>query len=148
MFSNKFNPDVINIYETKLINRNNCKYDLKNIPYKLILNDEQKKIKTPEDLIIKTHNEVSNKSAKNIEDKYKLVLEERNIKVKDKEDKKIIKDNFQLKEINLNEEYIDDFVDIKNNFISEFKNKESEIKKDRDKFNSILDSLLSDGLLD
>ena len=148
MFSNKFNPDVINTYETKLINRNNCKYDLKNIPYKLILNDEQKKIKTPEDLIIKTHNEVSNKSAKNIEDKYKLVLEERNIKVKDKEDKKIIKDNFQLKEINLNEEYIDDFVDIKNNFISEFKNKESEIKKDRDKFNSILDSLLSDGLLD
>ena len=148
MFSNKFNPDVINIYETKLINRNNCKYDLKNIPYKLILNDEQKKIRTPDDLIIKTQNEVLNKSAKNIEDKYKLVLEERNIKVKNKEDKKIIKDNLQLKEINLNEEYIDDFVDIKNNFISEFKSKELEIKKDRDKFNSILDSLLSDGLLD
>lgn len=148
MFSNKFNPDVINIYETKLINRNNCKYDLKNIPYKLILNDEQKKIRTPDDLIMKTQNEVLNKSAKNIEDKYKLILEERNIKVKNNEDKKIIKDNLQLKEINLNEEYIDDFVDIKNNFISEFKSKESEIKKDRDKFNSILDSLLSDGLLD
>ena len=148
MFSNKFNPDVENTYQTNLNNRNNCKFELKNIPYKLILNDEQKKIMTPNDFIIKTPNDLINKSEKNIEDKYKSVLKERNIKVKDKENKKIVKDNFQLKEINLNEEYIDDFVDIKNNFISEFKSKELEIKKDRDKFNSILDSLLSDGLLD
>ena len=48
----------------------------------------------------------------------------------------------------MNDEYIDDYVDIKKNFESEFKNTESEIIKDRNKFNSIIDSLLSDGLLD
>ena len=144
MFSNKFNPDVINTFNENLNTRNNNKYQLKNIPYKLIINDNSKKVKTSEDLAIITNNE-----NKNIEADYKSLLNERNIKIKDKVNKSKIKDQFELKDINMNEDvYIEDYKDIKDNFESEFKNTEMELKKDRDKFNSILDSLLSDGLLD
>ena len=143
MFTDKFNPDVVNTFKKNLNDRNNMKYELKNIPYKLILEDDLKKVKTKDDFII--NNKFENK---NINEKYKILLDERNIKLKNKIDNKVLKDKLELKEINLNEEYIDDFVDIKKNFESEFKNTESEIIKDRNKFNSIIDSLLSDGLLD
>ena len=143
MFTDKFNPDVVNTFKKNLNDRNNIKYELKNIPYKLILEDNLKQVKTKNDFIINNKFE-----SKNIEEKYKILLEERNIKLKNNIDNKVLKDKLELKEINLNEEYIDDFVDIKKNFESEFKNTESEIIKDRNKFNSIIDSLLSDGLLD
>tara|TARA_Y200000002_G_scaffold372839_1_gene371138 strand:+ start:1871 stop:2290 length:420 start_codon:yes stop_codon:yes gene_type:complete len=139
MFSNKFNPDVVNNFKTNVNNRSNSKYELKNIPYKLIINEEKKEIKTSEDLAVNSRIE-----SKNIEDEYKSILKERNIKIKDKK----IKNKFNLEEISIDKEYIDDFIDIKKNFQSEFENTKHEIKKDREKFNSILDSLLSDGLLD
>ena len=143
MFSNKFNPDVVNTFNENLNTRKN-NYELKNIPYKLIINDKSKKIKTSEDLVVMTKNE-----NKNIEANYKMLLNERNIKLKDKVNKNKIKNALELKDINMNEDvYVEDFIDIKENFESEFKNTEMELKKDRDKFNSILDSLLSDGLLD
>ena len=144
MFSNKFNPDVLNTFNENLNTRNNNKYELKNIPYKLIINDNSKKVKTIEDLAIVTPNE-----NKNIEADYKSLLNERKIKLKEKVNKSKIKDQFELKDINMNEDvYVEDFKDIKDNFESEFKITEMELQKDRDKFNSILDSLLSDGLLD
>lgn len=144
MFSNKFNPDVVNTFNENLNTRKNNKYELKNIPYKLIINDNSKKIKISEDLVIKTNNE-----NKNIEANYNSLLDERNIKIKDKVNKNKIKNELELKDININEDiYVEDFIDIKENFESEFKSTEMELKKDRDKFNSILDSLLSDGLLD
>lgn len=146
MFSNKFNPDVINTYNENLNTRKDNKYQLKNIPYKLIIKDNSKDIKSSEDLIVITNNE-----NKNIEDNYKSLLDERNIKIKDKVNKNKIKNELQLKDINMNineDVYVEDFMDIKENFESEFKSTEMELKKDRDKFNSILDSLLSDGLLD
>ena len=142
MFSDKFNPDVLNTFNKKLNDRDIIKFELKNIPYKLILKDDLNEIKTENDLIL--NNKFENK---NLNEKYKLLLDERNIKFKNKIDNKIIKDKLELKEINLNDEYINDYVDIKKNFESEFKNTESEIIKDRNKFNSIIDSLLSDGLL-
>lgn len=143
MFTDKFNPDVVNTFKKNLNDRNNIKYELKNIPYKLILENDLKQVKTKNDFIL--NNEIE---TKNIEEKYKMLLDERNIKLKNKIDNKVLKDKLELKEINLNDEYIDDYVDIKKNFESEFKNTESEIIKDRNKFNSIIDSLLSDGLLD
>lgn len=143
MFIDKFNPDVVNIFKKNINDRNNIKYELKNIPYKLILENDLKQIKTKDDFIV--NNKYENI---NIDEKYKMLLDERNIKFKNKIENKIVKNKLELKEIYLNEEYIDDFVDIKNNFESEFKNTESEIIKDRNKFNSIIDSLLSDGLLD
>ena len=144
MFSNKFNPDVINTFNENLNTRKDNKYELKNIPYKLIIKDNSKEIKTSEDLVVITNNE-----NKNIEENYKSLLDERNIKIKDKVNKNKIKNELELKDINMNEDvYVEDFIDIKENFESEFKSTEMELKKDRDKFNSILDSLLSDGLLD
>ena len=144
MFSNKFNPDIVNTYNESLNTRKNSNYQLKNIPYKLIINDNSKEIKTSKDLVVVTKNE-----NKNIDASYKTLLNERNIKLKDKVNKKKIKNELELKDINVNEDvYVEDFIDIKENFESEFKNTEMDLKKDRDKFNSILDSLLSDGLLD
>ena len=144
MFSNKFNPDVVNTFNENLNTRKNNNYELKNTPYKLIIKDSSKQIKTSEDLIVVINNE-----NKNIEDNYKSLLDQRNIKLKDKVNINKIKNELELKDINMKEDiYVEDFMDIKENFESEFKNTEMELKKDRDKFNSILDSLLSDGLLD
>lgn len=145
MFSKKFNPDVLNTFNENLNNRSNNNFKLKNIPYKLIIKeDTTKNVKTTEDLAININNQ-----NKNIDDDYKTLLDERKIKLKDKVDKDKIKNEFELKDINVNEnEYVEDFIDIKENFESEFKDTEMELQKDRDKFNSILDSLLTDGLLE
>ena len=144
MFSKKFNPDVVKTFNENLNNRSDNKFKLKNIPYKLIIKDETKNVKTIEDLAININND-----KKNIEEDYISLLDERNIKLKDKVDKDKIKSELELKDIITNEyEYVEDFIDIKENFESEFKGTEMELKKDRDKFNSILDSLLTDGLLD
>ena len=96
MFSNKFNPDVVNTFNENLNTRKNNKYELKNIPYKLIINDNSKKIKISEDLVIKTNNE-----NKNIEANYNSLLDERNIKIKDKVNKNKIKNELELKDINI-----------------------------------------------
>ena len=144
MFDNKYNPDIINDYNESEINRNK-KYELKNIPYKIIINDDIIKVNTPEDFIIKINN---NKNE--IINKYKDILKNRNIKntkTLNKKKTKEIEKQFKLSNIDTNE-IPDDFTDIKSNFISEFKEKEDEIKNDRQKFNSIIESLLSDGLLD
>ena len=144
MFDNKYNPDIINDYNESEINRNK-KYELKNIPYKIIINDDIIKVNTPEDFIIKINN---NKNE--IIKKYEDILKNRNIKntkTLNKKKTKEIEKQFKLSNIDTNE-IPDDFTDIKSNFISEFKEKEDEIKNDRQKFNSIIESLLSDGLLD
>ena len=144
MFDNKYNPDIINDYNESEINRNK-KYELKNIPYKIIINDDIIKVNTPEDFIIKNNN---NKNE--IINKNKNILKNRNIKntkTLNKKKTKEIEKQFKLSNIDTNE-IPDDFTDIKSNFISEFKEKEDEIKNDRQKFNSIIESLLSDGLLD
>jgi len=144
MFDNKYNPDIINDYNESEINRNK-KYELKNIPYKIIINDDIIKVNTPEDFIIKINN---NKNE--IINKYEDILKNRNIKntkTLNKKKTKEIEKQFKLSNIDTNE-IPDDFTDIKSNFISEFKEKEDEIKNDRQKFNSIIESLLSDGLLD
>jgi hypothetical protein len=143
MFSKKYNPDIINTYNDNLSNRKNNNFELKNTPYKLIINEQNKNIRTGDDLKINIDN---NKD--NVIKNYNSILEER--KIKQKLIKKNISDNdLKLDNINLdNEEYIEDYIDIKENFESEFKDTEDEIKKDRDKFNNILESLLSDGLLD
>lgn len=144
MFSKKFNPDVVNIFNDNLNNRKNKNFELKNTPYKLIIMDNKQNINTSKDLIINT-----NSNNKNILDDYNIILDERKIKNKKNKNNSDIKNELELSDITMEEEdYIDDFIDIKQNFESEFKETEIEIKNDRNKFNSILESLLSDGLLD
>ena len=58
-----------------------------------------------------------------------------------------IKKNFQL-ECNLENETTNDYIDVKSDFKSEFELQEKNIKLQREKYNSIIDSLLEDGILD
>ena len=82
-------------------------------------------------------------------DNYDNILIERkfknNIKI-DKDKMNSIKKELSL--TNITTDIPEDYEDIKSEFKSEFENQEIEIKEGRNKFNSILESLLSDGLLD
>ncbi len=145
MFSNKYNPDVINEFKNSNTSRKNNKFELKNVPYKIIIEDADiSKIKTIEDLVINTTEDNSK-----LNDKYDNILIERkfknNIKI-DKDKMNTIKKELSL--INLANDIPEDYEDIKSEFKSEFEKQEIEIKEGRNKFNSILESLLSDGLLD
>ena len=102
------------------------------------------KIKTIEDLVINTKEDNSK-----MNDNYDNILIERkfknNIKI-DKDKMNSIKKELSL--TNITTDIPEDYEDIKSEFKSEFENQEIEIKEGRNKFNSILESLLSDGLLD
>ena len=39
MFSSKYNPDVINEFKNSNNSRKNNKFELKNVPYKIIIED-------------------------------------------------------------------------------------------------------------
>lgn len=145
MFSKKYNPDVTNEFKNNEYLRKVEKFELKNTPYKIILTDQQNKIvNTTDDLKINIINDNSK-----ISNKYDEILKERNIKSVIKIDKS--KEDEICKELSLNSlnEFIsEDFDDIKSEFKSSFKEQEEILKEDRKKFNSILESLLSDGVLD
>jgi hypothetical protein len=145
MFSNKFNPDVMNEFKNSDSDRNNNKFELKNIPYKIIITDTStSKINTTEDLIIKIKEDNTQ-----LNTKYSDILTERKIKSVINLDKSKIEEvKKQLSLNNLNDDVPEDFDDIKSEFKSEFKKQEEDLKNDRNKFNSILESLLSDGILD
>ena len=145
MFSSKYNPDVINEFKNSNNSRKNNKFELKNVPYKIRIEDTDiSKIKTIEDLVINTKEDNSK-----MNDNYDNILIERkfknNIKI-DKDKMNSIKKELSL--TNITTDIPEDYEDIKSEFKSEFENQEIEIKEGRNKFNSILESLLSDGLLD
>ena len=145
MFSNKYNPDVINEFKNSNNSRKNNKFELKNVPYKIIIEEADiSKIKTIEDLVINTTEDNSK-----LNNKYDNILIERkfknNIKI-DKDKMNTIKKELSLTTITT--DIPEDYEDIKSEFKSEFEKQEIEIKEGRNKFNSILESLLSDGLLD
>ena len=148
MFKNKYNPDVATNYNQYKNTWDKQKYKLNNEPYKLITSEKAPNIKTIEDLQIKFDN---NKQL--VYDKYNKLLSERKIKSiqLDKQKKKEIKDKLILKNTKLfdtEEDHIADFEDLKDDFKSDFKDKQDELRKDRDKFNSMLESLLDEGIFD
>ena len=146
MFSKKYNPDVINDYNNNEYVRKTEKFELKNKPYKIIITDQvDKSVKTTDDLkinVIKDNSEIKSK--------YDEILKERKfkniVKKVDKKKEEEISNEFCLN--SLNEFICEDFDDVKSEFKSSFKEQEKVIKEDRQKFNSILESLLSDGVLD
>ena len=137
MFNNKFNPDVVHSFENEDKSRINTKFELKNIPYKVITN-ENNNVHKPDDLKIKI-----NENKEEVKKKFNKIIEDRKVKlVKVKNDK--------IKEINnlsLDSNYINDFKELRDDYKSDFKEKEEDILKDREKYNSMIESLLSDGLL-
>jgi hypothetical protein len=146
MFSKKYNPDVINDYNNNEYIRKTEQFELKNKPYKIIITDQvDKSVKTTDDLkinVIKDNSEIKSK--------YDDILKERKIKniVKKVDKKKEEEISNELSLNSLNEFICEDFDDVKSEFKSSFKEQEKVIKEDRQKFNSILESLLSDGVLD
>merc|ERR1712227_493854 len=132
MFNNKFNPDVIHSFENQ--------DKLKNIPYKVITKNS-KEIKNPEDLKIKLKED-----KEEVKNKFNKILDDRKIKLtkvkKNEED--VLKD---LNSLSLDSNYINDFNELRDEFKSDFKDKEEDIVKDREKYNNMIESLLNEGLL-
>ena len=75
MFSNKFNPDINNSYNHAIKKRDKDKFKLKNIPYKNIINDNLKNVKSSKDLIVKCDDDNSK-----INQQYNDIIHERKIK--------------------------------------------------------------------
>ena len=137
MFNNKFNPDVIYSFENENKSRINTKYEIKNIPYKVITN-ENKLVKNKNDLKIPIK-----ENKEEVKNNFNKIIEERKIKLlKDK------KNNFkELNNLSLDNNYINDFKDLRDESKSEYKEKEEDILKDREKYNNMIESLLNDGIL-
>ena len=58
------------------------------------------------------------------------------------------KNNFkELNNLSLDNNYINDFKDLRDESKSEYKDKEDDILKDREKYNNMIESLLNDGIL-
>lgn len=149
MLNNKYNPDILNNYNYLENSYNNTKYELKNEPYKLIIEDNNK-LKN-NNFIINLDKNKENKE--NIIKDFDILYKKRKIKTSkklSKKDMKEIKEKFKLKHTTLfnNNEIPDDYEDIKGGFVSDYKTEEYELKRGRNEYNNILDSLLEEGLLE
>lgn len=154
MFNKKYNPDILNNYNNLEKSYDNTKYELKNKPYKLIIEDDINKLnnnKFPKDGPIWLIN--LNENNKDIIKDYDILSKDRNIKINQvltNENMNKIKEKFKLKNTELfnNDIIPEDYDDIKEGFVSDYQIEELELKKGRNKFNNILDSLLEEGLLE
>lgn len=146
MFVNKYNPDVNNEFKKEANNRSKTKYNLLNTPYKQIINDKivKKKKITTQDFNIKLDNNNSN-----IIDDFNIMVKERNVKnIKhNKEELEKFKNELMLQS-NMENIESKDFNDIKDDFKSEYESEQKILKEQRNKVNSIINSLLDDGILD
>lgn len=141
MFSSKFNPDILSSFDSINKKREKDKFKLKNIPYKNITNNtnSSKNINSSKDLLL---DENEDKIEYNLE--YEKMIKDRNIKV----NKKIDIKNEILKDEIMNTYIKNEFNDLKLEFESEFKKEEEDLKNIKDNYNSIMESLLNEGLLD
>ena len=147
MFDNKYNPDVNNEFKKEKINRSKTKYNLLNNPYKQIINDKiikKKKKLSPKDFNIEVDSDNLN-----VLENYNSVIKDRNVKnIKcNKEELKKFKNELMLQS-NMENFESKDFNDIKDDFKSEYESEEKILKEQRNKVNSIINSLLDDGILD
>lgn len=146
MFVNKYNPDVNNEFKKEANNRNKTKYNLLNTPYKQIINDKvvKKKKITTQDFNIELDN-----NNLNIIDDFNIMVKDRNVKnIKhNKEELEKFKNELMLQS-NMENIESKDFNDIKDDFKSEYESEEKILKEQRNKVNSIINSLLDDGILD
>lgn len=138
MFNNKFNPDVVHSFENEDKSRNDTKYELKNIPYKVIIKNSNK-VKNPEDLKIDI-----NENKNEVKEKFDKILDERKIKLIKVKKEESIKN---VNSLSLDSNYINDFSELRDGFNSDYKEKEDDIVKDREKYNNMIESLLNEGLL-
>ena len=103
MFNNKFNPDVVYSFENENKSRINTKYEIKNIPYKVITK-ENKLVKNADDLKI-----TIKENKEDVKINFNKIIDERKVKLlKDK--KNNIK---ELNNLSLDNNYINDFKDLR-----------------------------------
>lgn len=137
MFSNKFNPDITNSYNHALKKRDKDKFKLKDIPYKNIINDNLKSIKSSNELIVKVNDDNSK-----INESYSNILNERKVKqIK-------TKNNTKLKEDIMSEYVKEEHNLLKEEFVTQFENEKKELQNIKSNYNSLVESLINDGLLD
>ena len=137
MFSNKFNPDITNSYNHALKKRDKDKFKLKDIPYKNIINDNLKNIKSSNELIVKVNDDNSK-----INESYSNLLNERKVKqIK-------TKNNTKLKEDIMSEYVKEEHNLLKEEFVTQFENEKKELQNIKSNYNSLVESLINDGLLD
>ena len=141
MFSNKFNPDIISSFDTINKKRNKDKLKPKNIPYKNITSNtnENENIKSSKDLLLDIN---ENKIDYDLE--YEKMVKDRNIKI----NKKIEIKNDHFKDEIMNLYNKNEHNDLKLEFESKFKKEEEDLKNIKSNYNSIMESLLNEGLLD
>ena len=136
MFSKKFNPDIQNLYDNTIKKRTNDKFQLKNIPYKNIINDENKDIKSVKDLNVKVHKDL------HLEDKYNTEIQERKIKSVKKINNPI-KFNDEIVNYDKNE-----FNSLKESYNTKFIEEQKDLENIKNNYNTLIESLINDGLLD
>tara|TARA_B100000886_G_C20232642_1_gene411212 strand:- start:293 stop:706 length:414 start_codon:yes stop_codon:yes gene_type:complete len=137
MFSKKFNPDITNSYNHAIKKRDKDKFKLKDIPYKNIINDNLKNIKSSKELIV----EINDDNSK-INENYNNILDERKVKqIKNK-------NNVKLKEEIMSEYVKEEHELLKEEFKTQFENEKKELQNIKSSYNSLVESLINDGLLD
>ena len=148
---NKYNPDVLKKYNEKQTKRNCTKYENKNIPYKLIINDDTpKKIKSEKDLKIKI-----NENNSNIKQSYEKIIKQREY---DDNNNKISKekDNINKGDNDINKRNNDvqllgtkqnDYGDLKKSRIDYYKTQQKELNNEKERYSNIMNSLKSKGLI-
>ena len=110
---------------------------MKDIPYKNIINDNLKSIKSSNELIV----EVNDDNSK-INESYSNILNERKVKqIK-------TKNNTKLKEDIMSEYVKEEHNLLKEEFVTQFENEKKELQNIKSNYNSLVESLINDGLLD
>ena len=137
MFSNKFNPDINNSYNHAIKKRDKDKFKLKDIPYKNIINDNLKNVKSSKDLIVKYDDDNSK-----INQQYNDIIHERKIKQTKS------KNNVKLKEDIMSEYVKEEHDTLKEEFVTQFESEKKELQGFKNNYNSLVESLINDGLLD
>jgi chromosome segregation ATPase len=141
--NNKFNPDVANLYNQVNEVRNTSKYNFSNQGYKTIMNDKIPKIvKSQEDL--KVNYEKANEQQKNeILNKISQLENERNLE-KERLNKQTdhTKKLEELIKIKRKENNNDNYQASTHGELKQIQiNQNDKVRKEKEKFNSIVDSL-------
>lgn len=157
----KYNPDIEPNLKSLEHKRENTKFTLTNSRYKVILNDVEipQHIKNTKDLSL---NIIEDKDEKKLNNKLEELHEERNYVDKKreemynetnrKENKKRFKfrneEIYKLNNKTGTEQEIDGFDNLKQEVTDYYKKIQNDLKKDRETYNEIIDSLVNTGIFD
>ncbi len=157
----KYNPDVLNNYKDmkRVRDKDEKNYELKNTPYKTIINNEDyfKPIRSHKDFMIEV-----NADNTDIKNRLAEIMDDR--KYEDKVNKEIYRDDkreeyekkFQFRNLEIyalaqeaNEGDDDEMIDhegLKSTIKDYYKRQEREVQKEKERFNSLLQSLKDAGI--